>query len=166
MVVTEVFWTHGSSHTKRSQPWLAGLLLQNNHCFEKCLSVFYLFLTHFFTELCPRFTTSCFMHHVHSPFRPCCVSAPLPAHALLHKGKEANPGSEAHTLSQLSSFSLLSANISSNTLLGWRYGHQRAGWYVWPLWNYSAPCLLNLCLWSYRTCQHMCKWSFPIARSS
>lgn len=63
-------------------------------------------------------------------------------------------------LSQLSSFSLLSANISSNTLPGWWYGHQRAGWYVWPLWNYSAPCLLNLCLWSSWTCQHVRKWSF------
>lgn len=62
-------------------------------------------------------------------------------------------------LSHFSSFSLLSANISSNTLPGWRYGHQRAGWYVWPLWNYSAPCLLNLCLWSSWTCQHVRKWS-------
>lgn len=46
-------------------------------------------------------------------------------------------------LSQLSSFSLLSVSISSNTLPGCRYGHQRAGWYCWPLCvkNYSAACL-------------------------
>lgn len=100
------------------------------------------------------------------PFGPAVSLLPCLLMLCSDKGKEANPGSEAHKLSQLSSFALLSANISSNTLLGWRYGHQRAGWYVWPLRNYSAPCLLNLCLWSYWTCQHMCKWSFPIARSS
>lgn len=36
-------------------------------------------------------------------------------------------------LSQLSSFSPLSVSIWSNTLPGCRYGHQRAGWYFWPL---------------------------------
>lgn len=61
-------------------------------------------------------------------------------------------------LSQLHpSFPTLSASISSNTLPGGRYGHQRRGWYFWPpcVWNYSAA---HLCISVWRPLELAYTW--------
>lgn len=60
-------------------------------------------------------------------------------------------------LSQLSAFSFLSATISSNTLPGWCYGHQRKGHYFWPLCarNSFNTQALNICPRSSWTCHHI-----------
>ncbi len=84
-------------------------------------------------HFCPP--TSCFIHHVQSPFRPhyaslLSLACSCPAQT---RAKRLILALRPSELSQLSPFSPLSVSISSNTLPGCCYGHQRAGWYFWPL---------------------------------
>lgn len=115
-------------HTKRPWPQPTGPLVQNTCFFEMCLfptTVFNSSLLAFYIISAHPFSPTTYL----SSFACSCPAQTRAKRLIL--------ALRSSKLSQLSSFSPLSVSISSNTLPGCRYGHQRAGWYFWP------PCVRN-----------------------